>query len=414
MARKDDHIEERGQDAPWRTAPEVQIDLFCDEVRADPALQEALHKLDDPEQFITLVLTAARDRGFALGSDDVRVAMQPHLSGLPPSNADDCETQLPPEGWLPSGTFWRNRRLFVRWAFFGERRLTEPFFEGDVQRATRKPFNRLIRYATPIDRLAEWLRDYPGLQPNGFIFHMSRCGSTLVSQMLATLAGNVVVSEASPIDAVVRAPQMLPGLSADQHVRWLRSTVSALGQRRAGDEHNYFIKLDSWHTLALPLFQRAFPDVPWIFMYRDPVEVLVSQLRIPGWQMVPGAVDPILLGSPSSDGALNPQIYRAHVLARVCEPVLEHHGAGKSLLINYRQLPEALWTAIMPHFGVAYGDHDRDAMAWVARYDAKSPSFEFSPDSEAKQQEATAAVRAVADERIGEIYRRLEVLRGNP
>jgi hypothetical protein len=321
---------------------------------------------------------------------------------------------LPPEGWLPSGAFWRNRRLFVRWAFFGEQRLTEPFFEGDVQRATRKPFNRLIRYATPIDKLAEWLRDYPGLQPNGFIFHMSRCGSTLVSQMLATLARNVVVSEASPIDAVVRAPQMLPGLSDDQHVLWLRSIVGALGRPRAGNEQNYFIKLDSWHTLALPLFQRAFPDVPWIFMYRDPVEVLVSQLRIPGWQMVPGAVDPILLGSPSSDGALNPQIYRAHVLARVCEPVLEHHGAGKSLLINYRQLPEAVWTAIMPHFGVAYGDHDRDAMARVARYDAKTRSFEFTPDSEAKQREATAPVRAVADERIGEIYRRLEVLRGNP
>jgi hypothetical protein len=148
-------------------------------------------------------------------------------------------------------------------------------------------------------------------------------------------------------------------------------------------------------------------------MYRDPVEVLVSQLRIPGWQMVPGAVDPILLGSPSSDGALNPQIYRAQVLARVCEPVLEHHS-GKSLLINYRQLPEAVWTAIMPHFGVACGDHDRDAMAQVARYDAKTPSFEFTADSESKQREATAPVRAVAEERIGEIYQRLEVLRGNP
>jgi len=405
-----DQYDNRRPDAGLPSRP---IDQFCDLVRADPALQEALRKPDDTEQFIALVLTAARVCGFALGADDIGVAMRPQLPGHPPSNVDERETQLPPGGWLPSGTFWRNRRLFVRWALFGDQRLTEPFFEGDVQRATRKPFNRLIRYATPIDKLAEWLRDHPGLQPNGFIFHMSRCGSTLVSQMLAALARNVVVSEASPIDAVVRAPQMLPGLSDDQHVRWLRSIVGALGQPRAGNELNYFIKLDSWHTLALPLFQRAFPDVPWIFMYRDPVEVLVSQLRIPGWQMVPGAVDPILLGSPSSDGALNPQIYRAQVLARVCEPVLEHHS-GKSLLINYRQLPEAVWTAIMPHFGVACGDHDRDAMAQVARYDAKTPSFEFTADSESKQREATAPVRAVAEERIGEIYQRLEVLRGNP
>jgi hypothetical protein len=53
-------------------------------------------------------------------------------------------------------------------------------------------------------------------------------------------------------------------------------------------------------------------------------------------------------------------------------------------------------------------------MGRVARYDAKTPSFEFTPDSEAKQREATPPVRAVADERIGEIYRRLEDLRGNP
>jgi len=398
--------------ADWSTRP---IDQFCDLVRTDASLHEVLWKPDDTEQFLALVLTVARDRRIVLDADNVRAAMRGRLPGAPTLlDAGDRETPLPPQGWLPVEAFWRHGQLYLRWSFFGSQRLLQPFFEGDVQHAMFKPFNRLIRYVTPISQLAGWWQVRSTLRPKGFIFHMSRCGSTLVSQMLATLACNVVVSEASPIDAVVRAPQMLPTLSDDQHVHWLRCIVGAFGQCRAGNEKSYFVKLDSWHTLALPLFQRAFPDVPWIFIYRDPVEVLVSQLRTPGWQMVPGAVDPILLGDPSSDSATSPQIYRAQVLARVCEPVLVHYGAGKSLLINYRQLPEAVWTAVLPHFSVVSSDQDRNAMAQVARYDAKTPSFEFTPDSEAKQREATESVRAIANERIGEIYRRLEVLRSGP
>jgi len=50
-------------------------------------------------------------------------------------------------------------------------------------------------------------------------------------------------------------------------------------------------------------------------------------------------------------------------------------------------------------------------MAEAARFDAKTPSVPFALDIEAKQQEATAATRSVADERLGDLYRRLEALR---
>jgi hypothetical protein len=122
-------------------------------------------------------------------------------------------------------------------------------------------------------------------ETSGCASHSSKAVSSAVrldlsvAQMLASLDHNVVVSEAAPIDAVVRARDARPDLSDDEHGRWLKWMVGALGRLRCGDEANYFIKLDSWHTLALPLFRRVVPDVPWIFLYRDPVEVLVSQLR---------------------------------------------------------------------------------------------------------------------------------------
>jgi hypothetical protein len=315
---------------------------------------------------------------------------------------------LPPAGWLPIGTSWQRDQLYVQWSYFGRERLREPFFEGSVQSRLFKPFNRLFRYSTPIARLADWVQARPGLRPSGFIFHMSRCGSTLVSQMLASLDHCVVVSEASPIDAVVRARQVRPDLNEDQHARWLAWMIGALGQPRCGHERHYFIKLDCWHTLALPLFRRAVPDVPWIFLYRDPVEVLVSQLRMPGVQMVPGMLGPDLLGLEHSYDPRKPEDYCARILARICEPVLQHYSRGATLPVNYRQLPQAVWTTILPHFGVDCSERERAAMAEAARYDAKTPSLEFTPDIEAKQREATTATRAVANERLGELYRRLE------
>jgi hypothetical protein len=322
------------------------------------------------------------------------------------------EDGAPPlKGWLPFGAELRDGQFYVQWSYFGEERLLEPFFEGDIRRSLRNAFNRQGLYSTTIDTLADWLQANPGLRPNGFIFHMSRCGSTLVSRMLAALASNVVISEASPIDAVVRAKHLRPDLAEDQHARWLRWMVAALGQPRAGGERHYFIKLDSWHTLALPLFERAFPDVPWIFLYRDPVEVLVSQMNTRGTQMIPGVLGNEFLGVELSDGRRKEEDYCGRVLARICEPVLQNYTKDRALLVNYQQLPEALWTTIMPHFGVECSDGDRAAMENTARYDAKIPRLEFTPDTETKQQEATAAIRTVADERLGELYHRLEALR---
>lgn len=389
-------------------SPIERLDRFCAQVLEDVSLHDLLRAPDDTEDFIALTLATARARGFELDAQDLREAMR-HLPGIDCSRDRDVrETSLPPAGWLPAGTFWQRNELFLQWSYFGRDRLRDPFFEGSVQRCHFKPFNRLFRYSTPITRLADWLRDHPGLRPNGFIFHMSRSGSTLVSQMLASPGQNVVISEAPPIDAVVQAWHAQSDLSHDEHDPWLAHIVAALGQPRCGEEVNYFIKLDCWHTLALPLFRRVFPDVPWIFLYRDPVEVLVSQLKMPGMQMVPGMVGPNLFGLEASCDWQNRDDYHARVLARICEPALRQRRDGSGLFVNYRLLPEAVWTTILPHFDVECCDRDRAAMAEAARFDAKSPSFEFTSDSETKQRDASATTRDAADRWLRDLYRRLE------
>jgi hypothetical protein len=395
----------------------VALEAFCALAHGDLALQAELRQVDcaDEQKFLTRLLEIAHQRGFAFTADDTRDAMRERVLGLAGAAAGAVkETPLPADGWLPIRAFWQGGELYAHWAYFGGRRLRDPFFEGDVRQCLTEPFNRLIGYVTAVDKLSAWLAERPHLQPSGFIFHMSRCGSTLVSQMLAALDSNIVVSEASPIDGVVQAHVCNPDLADKRQLRWLQSIVGALGQKRGGDERRYFIKLDSWHSVALPLFRRAFPSVPWIFLYRDPVEVIVSQLRMPGAQMLPHGVGPSFHGVERMYGPGMAEDYYAQVLAKICAPVVEHFGDGGDgggVVVGYRELPDAVFSTILPHFGRVPSAAERTAMVEAARFDAKMPGFAFVPDSGAKQQTASPAVRAAAERWLSGLYDRLEALR---
>lgn len=148
-----------------------------------------------------------------------------------------------------------------------------------------EPFNLLFRHQLPLDSLLEWQARSPGLAPSRFIYHMSRCGSTLVSQMLAALPEHIVLSEPPPIGTILDLNQR--GASDEERISWMRAWMSAMGQPTNG-EQRLFVKLDSWQTVDLPLLRRAFPDTPWIFLYRNPVEVMVSSMKTTGMQIVPG------------------------------------------------------------------------------------------------------------------------------
>jgi hypothetical protein len=390
----------------------AQLAAFCALVLEDVALQQALRRCAGTDAFVAAFLDAARQRGFVLSAEDVHCATRAREYGIARSlDAEVTATHPPPDGWLPIVASWHGDELYADWAYFGERHLHAPFFAGDVSNCLLNPFSRLVRCATLIETIAAWLETQPHLQPNGFIFHMSRCGSTSLSQMLAAPPSNIVVSEADPIDTVVQARLRRPDLSQDRQARWLTSIVGALGQKRRGHERAYFIKLDSWHSQELPLFRRAFPAVPWLFLYRHPIEVLVSHLRVPGAQMLPDGIGAKLYGLERSYGPGYAEDYYARVLAKIIEPVVQHYRQGGGLLVNYRELPQALFATILPHFGVACDEADRAAMTEAARYDAKTPGLAFASDSEAKQHRATEATHAAAARWLDDPYRRLEALR---
>jgi hypothetical protein len=288
------------------------------------------------------------------------------------------------------------------------KQLTEPFFEESIRAALCDVFARQSRYRMMLDDFVAGADDVDALTPSGFIFHMSRCGSTLVAQMIAASTINLVVSEAAPIDAAV---QIARSMDDDDAVRLLRAMVAAYGRPRAGNERNLVFKLDSWHTLALPLFRRAFPHAPWVFLYRDPVEVLVSQMRQRGTQMVPQLLAPQYFGLDAGETVAD-EAYCARVLAAICDAAIAHATLGGGIAIDYRDLPGAVEERILPHFGIFASAEQRALMHAAARRNAKAPFETFVGDSERKRNEASDAVRRAAERHLGAVCERLARLGG--
>lgn len=311
----------------------------------------------------------------------------------------------PDAAWVPARLRPSPEGPLLDWCHLGDLRFTGPFFEQTIGSAMAHPFNLLFQRSTPLASLAQEFE----LRPAGLIFHLSRCGSTLVSQMLASVPHNVVLSEPGPIDQVLRMASV-PEMDADRLAHWLRVVTAALGRRRHPQERDLFVKLEGWHVLMLPLIRRAFPDVPWIFLYRDPLVVLASLDRLRPRQMLPGGIDPGLLGF-KPEPAMSLDRYAALVLAQFCRAAIEHYGGGGGLLIEYGELPDAVCPRILHHFRGNCTAEDLARMREAARFNAKHPGQRYTDDSEEKRQAATDEMRELAQAHLAPLYARLEALR---
>lgn len=310
-------------------------------------------------------------------------------------------------GWCPFRYGVDADGPHVSWTRLGDRRLREPFFNDTLTSLFQMPFNQAFRQRTPLSFLREMYVQAPGVPATGFIFHISRCGSTLVSQMLASLARSIVVSEAPPLDLVLRSPASEP-----ERVEALRWMVNAFAQRRFDEERDFFVKFDSWSILDLPIIKKAFPEVPWIFMYRNPIEVMVSNARMPGAQLIPGAIKSIFPRLSLEETLMMGFEERlARTIAAFCDAALEAKDDPKGLLVNYSELPQAVTGRIARHFQLDFDAEELRALEDASRRDAKEPSLKFSSDSERKRSEASPRLREAAAAFVDAPYARLEALR---
>ena len=311
------------------------------------------------------------------------------------------------DGWIPIRIYWRAGEPIVEWCYLGGTPLADPFLVASIQKTLNTPFGSLFRRHTRMSDLQRWRELSPGLPPAGFIFHSSRCGSTLITRMLAQLSENLVLSEPESVSAIVYSQLRAPRASPEQRVEWLRNIVSALGQRRGG-ERRLFVKVEPRDIFMLPLFRVAYPEVPWLFVYRDPIEVLVSNLQQPPAYLAGGL--PPAAGVDLS-GAREPDEYVAATLGALMERALAAFPDPRGMLVHYRELPDAVWGSVARHFGLTFTPAQIAAFRESARFDAKRPDRPFAPDGERKRAEASPRALALAGRWIEPHFARLEAFR---
>lgn len=125
----------------------------------------------------------------------------------------------------------------------------------------------LLRQQAPVDP-----------RVTGLVFHMSRCGSTLLARIAAEDPNVLVLNEPELLNQVLRRDEATPGL--------YRDAVAALISEYMPSAQRVVIKTSSWHAHQCPLLLEAFPAARRVLLKRDLKDVLDSIVaRPPAWAL---------------------------------------------------------------------------------------------------------------------------------
>lgn len=255
--------------------------------------------------------------------------------------------------WIPFELMSIGKRSMVRWVHPGSQALfLEPFFNQTIDALISA---NSVQKLTPIEEL-EGVQ--PAKAPKGFIFHVSRCGSTLVSRSLAGVAHHRVISEPAPLNQLLLTENLDPSYKE----RLLKGLIHALCGTAA--DTACFIKFTSWNLLFLEQILALFPTTPWLFIYREPADVLQSlAARAPRWAANEQLAR--IMGDPHSE-AQERIIFTLESIFKAPLPHLDRLAH----VVNYSQLPEAI-LEISAHFKLELDPAEQGQIIRMGQYDAK-------------------------------------------
>jgi hypothetical protein len=354
----------------------------------------------------------------------------------------NIEENIEPEqfkGWTPIELHLSKHFQGVAWLNVGQAYFTDKRSTFTVCRSWQNQ-NKPQPIWTQLDVLTKLQNISPGLKPKGFIFNVSKCGSTLLARMLSSLPRNLVISEDGTINKSLMPNELMAevdGFPESSRVELFRSVISALGQPRLGVEENYIIRFSPFNVLALPFIKHIFPEVPWVFLYRHPLEVVVSDLiDLETYKHIAGLVRQILNLTASDITRISPEHshlakeildFSASEIAtmsdeeflarrnRAYSQMAYHYFDPKNtLLINYNQLlSESGLSQIIDFFKIEISDAEMVKMLDNLKVYSKENIRQkvYKDDRADKQKIASKKVRALVDRWAMEPYLKLEEIR---
>jgi hypothetical protein len=266
--------------------------------------------------------------------------------------------------WIP----YKLTDGMVKWLDLGDRRMIDPFFDETIQICRCKQKERSsLQSLSSAEFLIEAGKGLDALTPGAFIFHVSRCGSTLLSQVFSQPEENIAIAEAPLLDEILQVGD----------ASLFKSAVALMGQKRNFKETDYIIKLDSWHIHHYATLREWYPVTPFFFLYRRPDEVIASHAKRRGIHAVPGMLSHSLLKTDAPEtfgGDFNR--YTAQVLTQYFIQLQSIFGLHhpKNLLFDYASGGKSMVAAFSEFTGVQMRDITR------LDYHSKSTQEVFKPE----------------------------------
>jgi len=266
-----------------------------------------------------------------------------------------------------------------------------------------------------------------------FIFHESRTGSTLLANVLAysreSLPNRVYSEAGPPLTALKICGDNYVHCSKETAIQIFKDVIYLMGRIPTGSKsdspHHLFFKMQSIATISIDVVQAAFPDAPWVFVYRDPVEVLVSHLNIVHVERAKCLqskrrpqhhIQDFLDRSRLTLKQLSNEEFCAIYLSTICDSALQALNApeNKGYAVNYHDALDVLMNDILPtHFNIPLTSNEISRMTDVGKLYSKAREGDFqwtgsSEDSERKQEVASDAIHRASDEFLTFCYAQLE------
>ncbi|WP_264553773.1 sulfotransferase [Flavobacterium sp. N2038] len=282
--------------------------------------------------------------------------------------------------WIPIKLIEKDNEIYFEWIYLGDLNYNEPFFDETIAKCRKLPYNsNWFKTVSTLENLIDWSKELVAVEVKSLVFHVSRCGSTMLSQSLATSAENIVISEAPIIDQILRSYSF----DLEKKTILLKSVIALLGQKRFPEQKNLIVKLDAWHIFNAPYLRSVFPETPFALLYRNPAEVLRSHQKMTGMHMVPNLLEPGIFGITSKEiSEISFHQYGALVLEKYYQGFLDFNALDKNVIIlNYNEGMRDVVERFISFINVEYSNNELNQIYDRLKKHSKNEANIFNGDS---------------------------------
>jgi hypothetical protein len=216
------------------------------------------------------------------------------------------------------------------------------------------------RYTVPFRAIVEQFADRRDDQHLRLIAHTSRCGSTLLANLLALRPTTMVLKEPDFVTVPAQQIALAAGRSADGQgsQSLLRALLNVSCHAAAAAGRELVVKVTSWTVPVVAEILRHRTNTSWLFLWREPELVVASNLAAPstwGRDTANGRAARTLAGAPAQDGDVE---FYADTWKRIVETFLSSGDDLHWRSLDYQDLAsdkEAALLATERWFNIAPG-----------------------------------------------------------